>query len=180
MSLRKQISKRVRFDIFKRDGFVCQYCGAHPPAVLLHIDHIEPVALGGGNEPDNLITACQNCNLGKSDVPLSVVPQSLAERAAEVAEREAQIAGFTAIMQAAKDRLEADAWAVVEALTGRPSDIFSRSKFTSVQKFVQQLGRVDVVRAAEIATMKRGYGTAGSFKYFCGICWRWVKEGVQE
>ncbi len=30
------ISKRLRFEVFKRDGFVCQYCGNHPPAVVLH------------------------------------------------------------------------------------------------------------------------------------------------
>lgn len=26
---RKSISKKLRFDVFKRDGFKCQYCGAH-------------------------------------------------------------------------------------------------------------------------------------------------------
>lgn len=44
---RKAISKKTRFDVFKRDGFTCQYCGAHPPEVVLHIDHIIAVAEGG-------------------------------------------------------------------------------------------------------------------------------------
>ena len=63
MTERKPIKKSVRFEVFKRDGFVCQYCGAHPPAVILHIDHIHPVAEGGTDDFDNLITACEPCNL---------------------------------------------------------------------------------------------------------------------
>jgi 5-methylcytosine-specific restriction endonuclease McrA len=40
---RKPLSKKLRFEVFKRDGFSCQYCGAHPPDVLLEIDHVIPV-----------------------------------------------------------------------------------------------------------------------------------------
>ena len=62
---RKQVRKGLRFEIFKRDGFTCQYCGSQPPEVVLHIDHIIPVAKGGDNDPMNLVTACRDCNLGK-------------------------------------------------------------------------------------------------------------------
>ena len=62
---RKRISKGRRFEIFKRDGFTCQYCGQQPPGVVLHIDHILPVVEGGTNEELNLITSCAACNLGK-------------------------------------------------------------------------------------------------------------------
>lgn len=55
---RSAIGKKLRFEIFKRDGFACQYCGATPPGALLEIDHIHPVSSGGSNESDNLITAC--------------------------------------------------------------------------------------------------------------------------
>jgi hypothetical protein len=34
--------------------------------VRLHVDHVKPVASGGTNEPRNLATACQDCNLGKA------------------------------------------------------------------------------------------------------------------
>ncbi len=64
---RKSITKKVRFEVFKRDNFTCQYCGAVAPDVVLHIDHIEPVAKGGDNEILNLITSCVACNSGKSD-----------------------------------------------------------------------------------------------------------------
>lgn len=69
-NIRKPISKTLRFEVFKRDSFKCQYCGAEAPGVLLHIDHINPVALGGLNELTNLVTSCMPCNLGKRDVPL--------------------------------------------------------------------------------------------------------------
>lgn len=55
----------------KRDSFTCQYCGAKAPDVILHVDHINPVSKGGGNEIINLITSCEPCNLGKSDKLLS-------------------------------------------------------------------------------------------------------------
>lgn len=71
MPQRKPISKTLRFEVFKRDSFKCQYCGAAAPDVLLHVDHIQPVSLGGANEVVNLVTACVSCNAGKSDRPLT-------------------------------------------------------------------------------------------------------------
>lgn len=68
---RKSISKKLRFEIFKRDSFCCQYCGKSSPDVILEIDHINPVSKGGENDPLNLITACFDCNRGKSDRKLS-------------------------------------------------------------------------------------------------------------
>lgn len=65
MTKRKPISKKLRFEVFKRDSFKCQYCGAAAPEVILHIDHIKPVYEGGKNELTNYITACESCNLGK-------------------------------------------------------------------------------------------------------------------
>ena len=62
---RKNISKSVRFEVFKRDSFTCQYCGRSAPDVVLEIDHIIPVSKGGENEITNLITSCFDCNRGK-------------------------------------------------------------------------------------------------------------------
>lgn len=67
---RKSISKKTRFEVYKRDKFTCQYCGRKAPDVILEIDHIEPVAKGGGNNILNLITNCKDCNSGKRDIPL--------------------------------------------------------------------------------------------------------------
>lgn len=60
---------KLRFDIFRRDGFRCQYCGRSPrdDGVTLEVDHILPKAKYGRDELDNLITACRECNIGKGD-----------------------------------------------------------------------------------------------------------------
>jgi hypothetical protein len=71
MAKRKSLSKKIRFEILKRDSFTCQYCGARAPDVLLQVDHIASVASGGLNEPLNLITSCAACNGGKGARALS-------------------------------------------------------------------------------------------------------------
>jgi hypothetical protein len=63
--VRKPISNSIRFEVFKRDAFTCQYCGAKAPEVILNVDHINAVVSGGSNEIINLITSCFNCNSGK-------------------------------------------------------------------------------------------------------------------
>jgi 5-methylcytosine-specific restriction endonuclease McrA len=40
---RKTISKKTRFEVFKRDKFTCQFCGNEAPNVILEIDHLKPV-----------------------------------------------------------------------------------------------------------------------------------------
>lgn len=65
------ISKKLRFEVFKRDSFTCQYCGNESPDVLLEIDHIDPVSKGGKNNILNLITACKDCNRGKTNIKLN-------------------------------------------------------------------------------------------------------------
>jgi hypothetical protein len=71
MTKRKAIGKKLRFEVFKRDGFKCQYCGASAPEAILHVDHIKPVAAEGTNDILNLVTACQPCNAGKGKRELS-------------------------------------------------------------------------------------------------------------
>ena len=60
------IQKKKRFEVFKRDGFQCAYCGRTHRAVGLECDHIEPKSKGGSDDINNLITACFDCNRGKT------------------------------------------------------------------------------------------------------------------
>jgi len=60
------MQNRVRFEIFKRDNFTCQYCGSNAPTVRLQIDHKVPLSKGGTDETSNLITSCSKCNYGKA------------------------------------------------------------------------------------------------------------------
>ncbi len=52
----------TRFNVFLRDGFACQYCGAPQD---LTFDHLVPRARGGRTTWDNIVTACSPCNLKK-------------------------------------------------------------------------------------------------------------------
>ena len=65
MAERKNIGKKMRFEVFKRDSFRCQYCGRYAPNVILEVDHIKPVVEGGKNTMMNLVTSCRDCNRGK-------------------------------------------------------------------------------------------------------------------
>lgn len=68
---RKTISKSLRFEVFKRDAFTCQYCGSMAPDIVLEVDHINPVCRGGDNDIMNLITSCFDCNRGKGKKQLT-------------------------------------------------------------------------------------------------------------
>ena len=68
---RTPLSKTLRFEVFKRDKFTCQYCGQSAPDVVLEVDHINPIANCGDNQIMNLITSCRDCNRGKGKRKLS-------------------------------------------------------------------------------------------------------------
>ena len=56
----------LRFQVLLRDGFRCTYCGATAKDVRLEVDHKIPVSGGGRTTLTNLVTACWDCNRGKS------------------------------------------------------------------------------------------------------------------
>lgn len=179
---RTPIGKKLRFEVFKRDGFMCQYCGQHPPQTILEIDHIHPVSKGGTNDIDNLMTSCQPCNRGKGANDLEVAPLSIAEKTAILAEKQAQLAEFNKLQEAIKERQQQE---II-----RISDCFAkhwdcgRAHEASIARFLNELGYYDVEDAALIAASKFGTqvfdlekGAPGSnqvlqkaFRYFCGIC----------
>lgn len=72
---RKPLSQKIRFEVFKRDMFTCQYCGGKAPDAILEVDHIVPVAKNGDNSLENLVTACKECNRGKRDKKLDDVSE---------------------------------------------------------------------------------------------------------
>lgn len=57
----------TRFAVLERDRFRCRYCGDGPEGVRLHVDHVHPRSKGGSDDIDNLVTACESCNMGKLD-----------------------------------------------------------------------------------------------------------------
>ncbi len=66
-----QPRKRVaftRFNLFLRDEFCCQYCGARGD---LTFDHVVPRASGGRTSWTNVVAACGRCNLHKGSKSLA-------------------------------------------------------------------------------------------------------------
>jgi hypothetical protein len=114
---REPVSKKLRFEVFKRDGFTCQYCGLKAPEVVLNCDHIKPVAAGGTTDILNLITACFSCNSGKGARELTdatVVTKQL-DHLAELNDRREQIE----MMLAWRDELQSLASDTVEMIVTR-------------------------------------------------------------
>lgn len=64
-------SRTTRFYVLSRDLFRCRYCGRGPRQVELEVDHVYPKSRGGTDDPDNLVTACFDCNRGKQHFLLS-------------------------------------------------------------------------------------------------------------
>ena len=65
-TVRSGLSLSLRFDVFRRDDYRCQICGATTSdGVRLEVDHKDPVSNGGGDEMWNLWTLCFSCNRGK-------------------------------------------------------------------------------------------------------------------
>lgn len=70
-----EVRPGLRFNVFMRDGFRCQYCGrSAQDGAVLNADHIHPESQGGQTTMDNLITACWECNNGKRAKVLAFAP----------------------------------------------------------------------------------------------------------
>jgi hypothetical protein len=67
--------------LFRRDNYVCMYCGEHSRSSHLSRDHVIPVVKGGKDIWTNVVTACKSCNSHKggrtpeqAGMPLLAVP----------------------------------------------------------------------------------------------------------
>ena len=176
MTERKSLGKKTRFQVFKRDEFRCCYCGQCPPKVVLEVDHIIPVAEGGPDKIDNLITACFDCNRGKGAELLDVVPPSLADKIAIQQEKADQIKALDKLLKQQKKRESAQVDEVEKVFqmiwAGRQ---FADHFRLSVAEFVREIGVEDCIRAMSKACGKASTSEA-SLKYFCGICWNIIRE----
>lgn len=58
------IKRKIKEQVFNRDGGICKKCGSKEN---LTIDHIKPISEGGTGHFDNLQTLCASCNRKKSN-----------------------------------------------------------------------------------------------------------------
>lgn len=167
----------MRFEVFKRDNFTCQYCSAKPPKVPLEIDHIQPVSKGGKNTKENLITACFDCNRGKSNIELSDIPPTLSEKADRMKLAQKQYSDYKRLLKKQQKIIESEIDEVDSIFINFFEDYCLSSRFRiTVKKFIEQLGSESVSDAMEIACDKIYYDHDKALKYFCGICWHRIRE----
>jgi hypothetical protein len=175
------IRPSVRFEIFKRDQFTCRYCGNKSPKAILEIDHLHPLSAGGTDDPENLITACYECNRGKGARLLSDVPpeENLHEKAVLIAEQELQIRELNHWRSVQMERQNAE----MAALFDYWNKCFDAAPWnkTSVRRFIKNLGYHPVAEAIEAAVSKFGVTrsravSSDAFRYFCGCCWKQIKR----
>lgn len=171
------VSKRTRFEVMRRDGFRCQYCGLKgtETGAGLTIDHVVPVALGGSDSPNNLVAACRDCNAGKTSampdeemVP-DAVPSEIQRLAIE--QRRAKLqSGFDDLKTVASYFYNHWGRWTVEA-TGRPV-----AMPTSWREVIYNLYRtgapIDLLLHSIDIAMERAnprYGEFAEFNYAVGI-----------
>lgn len=177
MTKRKQLSKKTRFEVFKRDGFSCQYCGANPPNVVLECDHIDSVSKGGSNEIDNLITSCFDCNRGKSNIKLNKIALSVVEKHNILVEKDLQFKEYQKLVRSFERKLRKQENSVEEIYSSWFNDwvLTDRYKKSTIRQFIDKLGLIEVKDAMSIACSKIK-DEDDCLKYFCGICWSKIRK----
>lgn len=168
------VSKRLRYEILRRDNFACRYCGATAPSAKLTIDHVIAVALGGSDDASNLVTACADCNSGKSATPVEApLVEDVAQdalrwaRAMDVAAREV-LADFHH-RQRCYDLFDELWMSYGEIEVPRPADWRS-----SIDQFLAARVPREVVEEAVDIAMRSHVTAPRVWRYFCGVVWRKV------
>lgn len=169
-------SKKIRFDIFKRDGFKCQYCGRTPPEIVLELDHVQPKSKGGDEDINNYLTACFDCNRGKGSDSLNNIPNSLVNNLKQIKEKQLQISEYNKYL----DNIQAIKQHNYDLLDNIYNSYFpnytlsDNFKYNTLNTFLQHLPLVKIQEALHMGCSKRPEQNR-SLQYFCGICWNWIK-----
>lgn len=177
------VSKRTRFEVFKRDKFTCQYCWRKPPEVILEPDHVIPSCDGGSDHMDNLVTACFDCNRGKAGVSLDSLPQTISDKIAQKLELTLQVKALDRLLKRERKQEDCDIHEVGVFwynlfMQKKNGFVFGPSRIPSIRRFLQSLHVTDLTRFAEKAIQKRpprNDDDEQAFRYFCGICWNRIK-----
>lgn len=171
------ISKRLRFEVFKRDQFQCQYCGRTPPSVTLEADHVVPRKHKGPDSVDNLVTSCADCNRGKAAVPLTEMPSSMVGRMAEMKEKREQLVAFNDFLAEQEVFIQKQIDEIQEEYGSLYPGWCLKESFEkgTLKRFLRNLTVTEIKTALGIA-----YGRCRdedkAIKYWCGICWNWIKD----
>lgn len=153
---RKAISNKLRFEIFKRDSFKCQYCGKSAPDIVLCIDHLKPVVSGGGNDILNLITSCFECNSGKGKHQLSDRDEldKARKQLEELNERRAQLEMMVQWKEGLSNIDETTVESVVRAITANTGLECTNAGRAELKKWIKRFNYQTVFDAIPAAFQK--------------------------
>jgi hypothetical protein len=171
------ISKKIRFEVFKRDGFKCVYCGKSPPDCILELDHINPISQGGEDDINNLIAACFDCNRGKTNIPLQKIPPTLQDNLEILKEKEIQLKEYNRYLQKIRNRRfkEMEEINSIYSETFKEWTLSEHFYTTTLKPFFEHLPKIEIVEAMRISC-SRISDKDNVIKYFCGICWNKIKS----
>lgn len=164
------VSKRTRYEVLRRDEFRCRYCRATDSP--LTVDHVVPVALGGTDDPSNLVAACRDCNAGKSSSgPDEPVVAEVSDDAVRWAEAMAEAARRTRehrdSAQVALNHFKEHVWGSWTT-AGKPCDLPADWEFAITRQLDAGLDMADLEFAVK-QTMANAWVTQ-EFRYFMGVC----------
>lgn len=176
------VSKRLRYEVMRRDNFTCRYCGKKAGETELTIDHVVPVALGGDDQPTNLVTACAGCNAGKSasspDQPLVENVSDDALRWSKAMERAAAVQGGQRDkVQAFVKAVDAE-WCDWKSAAGEGESLPRPANWeSSLENFYRSgLTVEDVAPLIKVTMTRTGLYNNKLWRYFCGCCWNLIRE----
>jgi hypothetical protein len=168
---RKSLSKKIRFNVFKRDNFRCAYCGESPPKVVLEVDHITPVSKGGDNGINNLLTACFDCNRGKTNEKLDTIPQNLTKKLEVLREKETQLSEYNKFLSKEKTRINRQIKSLENIFRSKfPEESFYEGfKQNTIKVYLKYLTIHDLKDAMLMAT-DRTTVPGQCLNYFRSVC----------
>ena len=178
------VSRRLRFEVLRRDGHTCRYCGAKAPDVALTVDHVIPETLGGGSEPANLVTACQPCNAGKSSIaPGSPLVDDVEADALRWAKALETAAWYRSIDLQVMDELVGQvgaSWLTWKVNATGEKIPRPAGWEDSIERFISLGLTVDEMkRLIRKAMANDKVDPEETWRYFCGCCWRAITD-LQE
>ena len=186
MSKRTAIPKGIRFEVFKRDKFTCQYCGLSAPDVILEIDHIKPVSKGGTNDILNLVTACRECNRGKTNKELSdnTAVKVQKQQLDDMQERREQLEMMLKWREMLDDELSIESEAISCLLGNETKWHLSENGLKTARKLIRRFGFSEVYTATQIAIDRYYNGTEDSWNQAWnkvgGICYNRKKARDED
>lgn len=162
------VSKRLRYEVLRRDNYTCRYCGVSAPEVKLTVDHVTPTALGGSDLASNLASACAPCNSGKSSTsPDAPIVEDVKQSALMFARALAMVAAERNQEREYREGLldavayDCDQWGMSLPVDWKTSVLALHSA---------GLDYSDMTELIEVAATSRT--VKDEWRYFCGCAWK--------